>query len=67
MAYALETVTSYRYSWTGVVAAELATSAFYVFTGYKFRPEAYNPYFVVEDEEEDAAAKALKLEYEFEL
>ncbi|XP_062146480.1 protein CANDIDATE G-PROTEIN COUPLED RECEPTOR 7-like [Alnus glutinosa] len=41
--YALETITSYRYLWTSVVAAELATLAFYVFTGYKFKPEAHNP------------------------
>jgi hypothetical protein len=50
-----------------VVAGELATLAFYVFTGYKFKPEAHNPYFVVDDEEEEAAAEALKLEDEFEL
>jgi hypothetical protein len=50
-----------------VVAGELATLAFYFFTGYKFKPEAHNPYFVVDDEEEEAAAEALKLEDEFEL
>ncbi|XP_030473730.2 protein CANDIDATE G-PROTEIN COUPLED RECEPTOR 7 [Syzygium oleosum] len=65
--YALETITSYKYLWTSVVAAELATLAFYVFTGYKFRPEAHNPYFAIDDEEEEAAAEALKLEDEFEL
>ncbi|XVF51200.1 hypothetical protein PTKIN_Ptkin04bG0165400 [Pterospermum kingtungense] len=65
--YALETITSYRYLWTSVVAGELATLAFYVFTGYKFRPEAHNPYFAIDDEEEEAAAEQLKLEDEFEL
>ncbi|KAI4368969.1 hypothetical protein MLD38_017466 [Melastoma candidum] len=65
--YALETITSYRYAWTSVVAAELATLAFYAFTGYKFRPEVHNPYFALDDEEEEAAAEALKLEDEFEL
>ncbi|XP_015896365.3 protein CANDIDATE G-PROTEIN COUPLED RECEPTOR 7 [Ziziphus jujuba] len=65
--YALETITSYRYLWTSVVASELATLAFYVFTGLKFKPEAHNPYFVIDDEEEEAAAEALKLEDEFEL
>ncbi|XP_048422598.1 protein CANDIDATE G-PROTEIN COUPLED RECEPTOR 7-like [Pyrus x bretschneideri] len=65
--YALETITSYRYLWTSVVAAELATLAFYVFTGYKFKPEAHNPYFVIDDEEEEAAAEQLKLDDEFEL
>ncbi|KAL2902863.1 hypothetical protein RDABS01_027945 [Bienertia sinuspersici] len=65
--YALETITSYRYLWTSVVAAELATLAFYVFTGYRFKPEAHNPYFAIDDDEEEAAAEQLKLEDEFEL
>lgn len=65
--YALETITSYKYLWTSVVAGELATLAFYVFTGLKFKPEAHNPYFVIDDEEEEAAVDQLKLEDEFEL
>ncbi|MQM01923.1 hypothetical protein Taro_034680 [Colocasia esculenta] len=65
--YALTTITSYRYLWTSVVAGELATLAFYLFTGYNFRPEVHNPYFVIDDEEEEAAAEALKLDDEFEL
>ncbi len=65
--YALETITSYRYLWTSMVAAGWATLAFYVFTGLKFKPEAHNPYFAIDDEEEEAAAEALKLEDEFEL
>lgn len=65
--YALETITSYRYEWTSVVAAELATLAFYIFTGYNFRPKAHNPYFAIDDEEEEAASEALKMEEEFEL
>ncbi|KAJ0482582.1 putative transmembrane protein GPR107/GPR108 [Helianthus annuus] len=67
--YALETITSYKYLWTSVVAAEMATLAFYVFTGYNFKPEAHNPYFAVDDddEEEEAASEQLKLEDEFEL
>ncbi|WOK95200.1 protein GPR107-like [Canna indica] len=65
--YALITITSYQYLWTSVFAGELATLAFYVFTGYKFRPEAHNPYFAIDDEEEEAAAEALKLDDEFEL
>ncbi|KAM0935039.1 hypothetical protein DsansV1_C29g0207601 [Dioscorea sansibarensis] len=65
--YALSTITSYRYAWTSVVVAEFANLAFYVYTGYKFRPEAHNPYFVIDDEEEEAAAEALKLDDEFEL
>ncbi|CAH9110135.1 unnamed protein product [Cuscuta europaea] len=65
--YALETITSYRYLWTSVVAAELATLAFYTFTGYNFRPKTHNPYFAIDEDEEEAAAEALKLEDEFEL
>ncbi|XWS38143.1 hypothetical protein CRYUN_Cryun19dG0105000 [Craigia yunnanensis] len=65
--YALETIASYKYLWTSVVAGELATLAFYVFTGYKFKPEAHNPYFVIDDDEEEAAAEQLKLEDGFEL
>lgn len=65
--YALETITSYKYIWTSVVAAELATLAFYIFTGYNFKPEAHNPYFAIDDDEEEAAAEQLRLEDEFEL
>ncbi|CDP05000.1 unnamed protein product [Coffea canephora] len=65
--YALETITSYNFQWTGPVAAELATLAFYLFTGYNFRPKVQNPYFAIDDEEEEAAAEQLKLEDEFEL
>ena len=66
--YALETITSYRYQWTSVVAAELATLAFYVFTGYNFKPKVHNPYLALDDEEEEAAAEELKrLDDEFEL
>ncbi|KAH7840214.1 hypothetical protein Vadar_014217 [Vaccinium darrowii] len=55
--YKLETITSYRFQWTSVVAAELATLAFYVFTGYNFRPKVHNPYFAIDDEDEEAAAQ----------
>ncbi|KAI3703490.1 hypothetical protein L1987_73606 [Smallanthus sonchifolius] len=65
--YALETITSYKYLWTSVVAAEMATLAFYVFTGYNFKPEAHNPYFAIDDDDEEAASEQLKLEDEFEL
>ncbi|MFS7961639.1 putative transmembrane protein GPR107/GPR108 [Helianthus anomalus] len=65
--YVLETITSYRYAWTSVLAAELATLAFYVFTGYSFRPKVHNPYFAIDDDDEEAAVEILKLEDEFEL
>jgi len=65
--YALITITAYKYAWTSVMAGELATLAFYVFTGYKFRPIGHNPYFVIDDDEEEAASQTLKLEDDFEL
>ncbi|XP_074319009.1 protein CANDIDATE G-PROTEIN COUPLED RECEPTOR 7-like [Silene latifolia] len=60
--YGLETITSYRYQWTSVVAGELGTLVFYVFTGYNFRPKLHNPYFVVDDEEEEAAVEMLSVD-----
>ncbi|GAB2209855.1 hypothetical protein Droror1_Dr00027080 [Drosera rotundifolia] len=57
----------YRYLWTSVVDRELATLAFYIFTRCKFKPEAHNPYFAIDDEGEEAAIEQLKLEDEFEL
>lgn len=65
--YALETITFYKFQWTAVMAGELATLAFYVFTGYNFRPKVHNPYLAIDDDEEEAAAEQLKLEDEFEL
>ena len=49
------------------MARELETIAFYVFTGYRLHPIAHNPYFVIDDDEEEAASQTLKLEDEFEL
>ncbi|CAD5191144.1 unnamed protein product [Musa acuminata subsp. malaccensis] len=57
--YALLAITSYRYMWNSVLTGELATLTFYIFIGYEFRPEKYNPYFAINEEE--AAAEALKL------
>lgn len=58
--FVLQTVTSYHYAWASELARELVTLAFYVFTGYKFRPVPHNPYFVLDDEEEAAAEEALR-------
>jgi len=65
--YALITITAYWYAWTSVMAGELVTLAFYVFTGYRFRPIEHNPYFVVDDYEEEVVSQTLKLEDDFEL
>lgn len=40
----------------------MATLAFYVFTGYNFRPKVHNPYFAIDNEEEEAAAEARECE-----
>ncbi|EFJ10843.1 hypothetical protein SELMODRAFT_183593 [Selaginella moellendorffii] len=58
--FALTTITPYQYRWSSSFAAEAATLAFYLFTGYKFRPVVHNPYFVLDEEEEEAAQEALK-------
>ena len=60
--YGLETITSYRFEWTSVVAGELGTVLFYVFTGYTFRPKPCNSYFVIDDEEEEAALEMLRMD-----
>lgn len=65
--YALATITAYQYAWTSILAGELATLGFYVFTGYKFQPIGHNPYFVIDEDEEEAAAQALKMDDDFEL
>lgn len=65
--FALQTVTSYHYTWVSALAGELATLSFYVFTGYKFRPVAHNPYFVLDEEEEEAAVEEMLKDDDFEL
>lgn len=65
--FALFTVTVYRYRWTSKFAEELAALAFYIYTGYKFRPVVHNPYFVLDDDEEEAAAQEALKDDEFDL
>jgi len=64
---ALRTIISYQYSWTCDLTTELATLAFYIFTGYRFRPETHNPYFRLDDDEEEAAAEEALADDEFDL
>jgi hypothetical protein len=56
--FGLLTVTVYQYRWTSNFAEEMAALAFFMYTGYKFRPVERNPYLVLEDDEEEAAASA---------
>lgn len=66
--YALITITAYKYRWVSSAAEEAVSLAFYVFTFYKFRPVHKNPYLVLDDEEEEAAAQMVALQDEdFEL
>lgn len=64
---ALKIIISYQFSWTCDLMTELATLAFYIFTGYRFRPESHNPYFRLDDEEEEAAVEEALADDEFEL
>jgi hypothetical protein len=65
--FALQTVTAYQYRWASNFAEEMAALAFYIYTGYKFRPVVHNPYFVLDDEEEEAAAQEALKDDEFDL
>ena len=49
--YLLKSTTPYQYVWLSDCAGELATLAFYCFTGFKFRPVSDNPYFHLEMDE----------------
>ncbi|GAB2272438.1 Protein CANDIDATE G-PROTEIN COUPLED REPTOR 7 [Dionaea muscipula] len=64
--FALKTIASYKYQWVSNAAEETASLAFYAVMFYMFRPVEKNEYFVLDEEEEQAAEMALRDE-EFEL
>ncbi|CAL9153442.1 unnamed protein product, partial [Musa hybrid cultivar] len=64
--YALKTIASYKYRWVSVAAEETVSLLFYIFMFNMFRPAERNQYFVLDEEEEEAAELALR-EEEFEL
>ncbi|KAK4419133.1 protein CANDIDATE G-PROTEIN COUPLED RECEPTOR 7 [Sesamum alatum] len=64
--FALRTIAAYKYQWVANAAEEIASLAFYTIIFYMFRPLHKNEYFVLDDEEEEAAEMALRDE-EFEL
>ncbi|XP_061372714.1 protein CANDIDATE G-PROTEIN COUPLED RECEPTOR 7-like [Gastrolobium bilobum] len=64
--FALKTIAAYKYQWVSNFAEEAASLAFYIVMFYMFRPVEKNEYFVLDDEEEEAAEMALR-EEEFEL
>eukprot|EP00252_Welwitschia_mirabilis_P014952 TRINITY_DN33035_c0_g1_i1.p1 TRINITY_DN33035_c0_g1~~TRINITY_DN33035_c0_g1_i1.p1 ORF type:complete len:447 (-),score=48.45 TRINITY_DN33035_c0_g1_i1:115-1455(-) len=65
--FAFTTITDYRYEWVSSCAAEAVSLAFYIFTFYKFRPVERNPYFALDEEEEEAAIQLTSQDDEFEL
>ncbi|KAK9756172.1 hypothetical protein RND81_01G078700 [Saponaria officinalis] len=64
--FALKTISAYKYQWVSNAAEEIASLVFYVIMFYMFRPVEKNEYFVLDEEEEEAAEMALRDE-EFEL
>uniref|UniRef100_A0A5B7APK5 Uncharacterized protein n=1 Tax=Davidia involucrata TaxID=16924 RepID=A0A5B7APK5_DAVIN len=64
--FALKTIAAYKYQWVSNAAEEIASLAFYMVMFYMFRPVEKNEYFVIDEEEEEAAEMALRDE-EFEL
>ncbi|CAN0926707.1 Protein CANDIDATE G-PROTEIN COUPLED RECEPTOR 7 [Linum grandiflorum] len=64
--FALRTIAAYKYQWVSNAAEETASLLFYAIMFYMFRPLEKNEYFVIDEEDEEAAEMALKDE-EFEL
>ncbi|XP_058103419.1 protein CANDIDATE G-PROTEIN COUPLED RECEPTOR 7-like [Magnolia sinica] len=64
---AIGAVVSYRYHWISTASMEGASLIFYMYLFYNFQPIERNPYFVIQDEEEAAAALALEEDNSFEL
>ncbi|CAI8614529.1 unnamed protein product [Vicia faba] len=64
--FALRTIAAYKYQWVSNAAEETASLVFYIVMFYMFRPVEKNEYFVLDEEEEEAAEIALRDE-EFEL
>ncbi|GLJ05916.1 hypothetical protein SUGI_0028160 [Cryptomeria japonica] len=62
-----ETVTAYKYKWVSNCAEEAVSLAFYIFIFYKFQPVDKNPYFVIDDEEEEAVALATLRDEDFDI
>lgn len=51
--YLLLSTVEYEFRWTAAFFSELATLAYYVATGYMFRPEEDNMYFSLKQEEDE--------------
>ncbi|KAI3982714.1 hypothetical protein MKX01_010197 [Papaver californicum] len=66
MVFPLKTISAYKYQWVSTTAEETVSLAFYMVMFYMFRPIEKNEYFVLGEEEEEAAHQILQDE-EFEL
>jgi len=64
--YLVDATLPFRVVWLGDFTSELATLAFFVVTGYKFRPSPDNPYFSLAQESEEEL-KNLSKELELEI
>ncbi|GAV86223.1 Lung_7-TM_R domain-containing protein [Cephalotus follicularis] len=64
---ALGAMVGYRFEWVMILAAEGASLAFYVFIFHNFQPLDRNPYFVIDDEEENVAGQILEQDDSFQL
>ncbi|XVF06467.1 hypothetical protein REPUB_Repub06bG0050600 [Reevesia pubescens] len=58
---------NYRFEWFITVLEEGASLVFYAFIFYNFQPMEKNPYLLINDEEENAAAQMLEEDDSFEL
>lgn len=66
--YLISASVSYEYLWLGDFSSEGAALAFYLITGYKFRPQQDNPYIPVQSEEAEALQEfGLSNENDFEM
>lgn len=64
---AVMAVISYRFQWVMNAADEGASLVFYLFIFHNFQPTHKNPYLVIDDEDEVAAAHMLEEDGSFEL
>lgn len=53
--YILKITVRFDYQWLDETFREMATYAFFVLTGYKFRPASANPYFTVPSDEMESS------------
>ena len=58
--FALKAIAAYKYLWVSNAAEEIASLVFYMVMFYMFRPVEKNEYFVLDEEDEEAAELVLK-------